>query len=123
MAKILVVEDNKFNLKLFCDLLRIKKHEVLSSIDGVGVVETASTELPNLILMDIQLKGRVSGIDLIKNLKANSLTNHIPIIVITAFAMPKEQEYIIKSGCNMCLTKPISQDNFFKAVNSFTNPE
>ena len=84
-----MVEDNELNLKLFCDLLMLKGHEVIVSKDGLDIVNIAIEQLPELVLMDIQLAD-ISGIDLIKALKNNPQTRRIPIIVITAFAMKNE---------------------------------
>ena len=64
----------------------------------------------------------MSGIDLIKLLKQNSITKHIPIIAITAFAMKSDEEKILKSGCDMYISKPVSIDNFFSAINKFIKP-
>jgi len=122
MNKVLIVEDNELNLKLFHDLLLIQKLEVIISRDGIGVEELAVNEKPDLILMDIQLINGVSGIDLIKDLKANPSTSHIPIIAITAFAMKNDEIRINESGCDMYLSKPVSIDNFFKAVDRFIQP-
>jgi len=118
MAKVLVVEDNELNLKLFCDLLTIKDHEVILSKDGFNILEIVIEQLPDLILMDIQL-ANVSGLDLIKILKNNPKTNKIPIIVITAFAMKNEVMRILESGCDLYLSKPVSIDNFFFSVERF----
>ncbi len=118
MGKVLIVEDNDLNLKLFHDLLMIQKHEVAISRDGLNILDIATKEKPNLILMDIQLNG-VSGTDLIKELKNNNTTKHIPIIAITAFAMKHDETKISKSGCDMYISKPVSIDDFFKAVNKF----
>ena len=118
MAKVLVVEDNELNLKLFCDLLTIKDHEVILSKDGFNILEIVVEQLPDLILMDIQLAD-VSGLDLIKILKNNPKTNKIPIIVITAFAMKNEVMRISESGCDLYLSKPVSIDNFFFSVERF----
>jgi len=118
MAKVLVVEDNELNLKLFCDLLTIKDHEVILSKDGFNILEIVIEQLPDLILMDIQLTD-VSGLDLIKILKNNPKTNKIPIIVITAFAMKNEVMRISESGCDLYLSKPVSIDNFFFSVERF----
>jgi two-component system, cell cycle response regulator DivK len=118
MAKVLVVEDNELNLKLFCDLLTIKDHEVILSKDGFNILEIVIEQLPDLILMDIQLAD-VSGLDLIKILKNNPKTNKIPIIVITAFAMKNEVMRISDSGCDLYLSKPVSIDNFFFSVERF----
>ena len=121
MSKVLIVEDNELNLKLFHDLLMIKKYKVLMSKDGLNILDIAIKERPDLILMDIQLN-EVSGIDLIKGLKKNITTKQIPIIAITAFAMKNDEEKISKSGCDMYISKPVSIDSFFKAINKFVAP-
>lgn len=117
-GKILIVEDNDLNLKLFYDLLTIQNYEVISCKEGVGILEKVIEEKPNLILMDIQLNG-ISGIDIIKELKSNKLTHSIPIIAITAFAMKHDEAKIIQSGCDLYLSKPVSIDKFFEAVDRF----
>ncbi|MEM6338572.1 MAG: response regulator [Pseudomonadota bacterium] len=121
MGKVLIVEDNELNLKLFHDLLMIQKYDVVISKDGLNIMDITTKEKPDLILMDIQLN-EVSGIDLIKLLKKNSTTKHIPIIAITAFAMKNDEEKISESGCDMYISKPVSIDNFFSAVNKFIKP-
>ncbi|MBN8512615.1 MAG: response regulator [Rickettsiales bacterium] len=121
MARVLIVEDNELNLKLFHDLLTIQEHEVVTSRDGKGILELVVTSEPDLILMDIHLNG-LSGIDLVQILKNDSKTSHIPIIVITAFAMKMDEARISKSGCDMYLSKPVSIDKFFKAVEKFLSP-
>ena len=118
MSKVLLVEDNELNMKLFYDLLTIQKHEVIVSKDGVDVINITKKEKPQLILMDIQI-GEISGIDLIKQLKRNAETKDIPIIAITAFAMKRDVSIISRSGCDMYISKPVSIDNFFEAVNKF----
>ncbi|MDP4709379.1 MAG: response regulator [Rickettsiaceae bacterium] len=122
MKKVLIVEDNDLNLKLFYDLLMIKECDIIVSKDGVGVIDIATTELPRLILMDIQLNSGISGIDLIRELKANETTKHIPIIAITAFAMKSDEDLISQSGCDMYLSKPVSIERFFQAIDFFINP-
>ena len=121
MGKVLIVEDNELNLKLFHDLLMIQQYDVVISKDGLNIMDITTKENPDLILMDIQLN-EVSGIDLIKLLKQNSITKHIPIIVITAFAMKSDEAKISKSGCDMYISKPVSIDNFFSAINKFIKP-
>ncbi len=121
MARVLIVEDNELNLKLFHDLLTIQEHEVVTSRDGKGILELVIASKPDLILMDIHLNG-LSGIDLVRILKNDSKTAHIPIIVITAFAMKMDEARISKSGCDMYLSKPVSIDKFFKAVEKFLSP-
>jgi two-component system cell cycle response regulator DivK len=116
--KIAIIEDNALNLKLFYDLLCMRNYEIFTSKSGEEAVELISSKLPELVLMDIQLNG-ISGIDLIKELKSLELTKEIPIIAITAFAMKHDEARIIQSGCDLYISKPVSIDNFYKAIDSF----
>lgn len=123
MSKVLVVEDNDLNLKLFHDLLAFNSHDIIMSRDGANIVELVESQMPDLILMDIQLNG-VSGIDLIKEIKKNPAISQIPIIAITAFAMKNDEAKILASGCDMYLSKPVSIDNFFSSIEKFIpNPQ
>jgi len=115
MRRVLVVEDNDLNLKLFRDLLTIKHCDVITSTEGHDAVAIAQSEHPDLILMDIQLSG-ISGIDIIKTLKSDADTSQIPIIAVTAFAMKQDEINIMQSGCDMYLSKPVSINQFFDAV-------
>lgn len=118
MSKVLIVEDNELNLKLFHDLLLIQNYEVIISKDGIGIPAIVKEQRPSLILMDIQLNG-VSGIDVIRELKEDPETAKVPIIAITAFAMKNDEAKISESGCDMYLSKPVSIDLFFDALNKF----
>jgi len=121
MNKVLIVEDNELNLKLFHDLLLIQNYEVLISKDGIGIPAIVKQQRPDIILMDIQLNG-VSGIDVIKELKDDPETANVPIIAITAFAMKNDEAKISESGCDMYLSKPVSIDLFFDALKKFKKP-
>lgn len=116
--KVLIVEDNKLNMKLFRDILTSEACEVIECFDPMFAMETIAREIPNLILMDIQLP-RISGYDLIKWIKADANYNHIPIIAITAFAMEDDKEKILSLGCEGYMSKPISMDPFIENVNKF----
>ena len=93
--KVLIVEDNKLNMKLFREILIAENCEVIECADPMFAMDKISNELPNLILMDIQLP-RISGYDLITWIKADANISHIPIIAITAFAMEDDKEKILK---------------------------
>lgn len=118
MAKILVVEDNDLNLKLFKDLLHVKGHEVLVSQEGHDAFDIAKNDMPDLILMDIQLRG-ISGIDIVKEIKSFPATSSIPVIAVTAFAMKNDEERFISEGCDMYLAKPLSIDALYNAINKY----
>lgn len=120
MTKIVIVEDNKLNAKLFHDLLEINGYDMIFSIDGSDLLEIVEKEKPNIILMDIQL-GKNSGIDLIKNLKSRSDTSDIPIIAVTAFATKDDEARINAAGCDVYLSKPISINAFFSAIKEYAS--
>ena len=116
--KVLIVEDNKLNMKLFREILIAENCEVIECADPMFAMDKISNELPNLILMDIQLP-RISGYDLITWIKADANISHIPIIAITDFAMEDDKEKILALGCEEYMSKPISMDPFIRNVNKF----
>lgn len=118
MYKILIVEDNELNMKLFFDLLSLQQCQIIKSSCGIGVVEIVKQHHPDLILMDIQLSD-ISGLDVIKILKEDDDTSDIPIISITAFAMKQDEQRITESGCNLYLSKPVSIEKFFESIRQF----
>lgn len=118
MAKrILVVEDNELNLKLFCDLLRAHGHETLAVSDGREVLQQAGTFRPDLVIMDIHLP-HVSGLDLIIALKADPALASVPIMAVTAYAGKGDEERIREAGAEAYVSKPISVMKFIEVVNS-----
>ena len=119
MAKrILVVEDNDLNRKLFCDVLKANGHEVVPVADGRNVVATAQRFVPDLVIMDIQLP-EISGLDITRKIKADAMIKHIPVIAVTAFAMKDDEEKILAAGCEAYLSKPIAIDVFLSTVRRF----
>lgn len=116
--KILVVEDNELNFKLFRDLLVTYNFDVIGTKDGFEAVSLIKSSLPDVIIMDIQLRG-VSGFDIIKEIKQDDTIKHIPIIAVTAFAMKNDQEKIMTSGCDAYVPKPISILSFVNTINKF----
>ncbi len=113
--KILIVEDNELNLKLFTDLLEAHGHRVVKTRDGEKAEDMTADEQPDLVIMDIQLP-HISGIDIIKNIKARPDLKHIPILAVTAFAMHDDEEKIMAAGCEGYLAKPISIESFLGSV-------
>lgn len=116
--KVLIVEDNELNLKLFRDLLEANDITPVETRDGKNLMDLVMREMPDLILMDIQLP-EISGLDLIQEIKGNSNTNNIPIIAVTAFAMKEDEEKILASGCESYIAKPIAIEGFIEKVNSY----
>ncbi len=115
MARILVVEDNKANLKLARLLLVNAGHTVLDAEDAESGVAIARTELPDLILMDIQLPG-MDGLAATALLKADSATAAIPIIALTAMAMTEDREKCRAAGCDGYIAKPLRYTELYSAI-------
>ena len=106
MKKILVVEDNAMNRALLQTILKPQGYDLLVAEDGQTGVDLAFREKPDLILMDVMLPV-MSGYDATRKIKANPTTRHIPILAITASAMPRERDRALDAGCDGYLTKPI----------------
>jgi two-component system cell cycle response regulator DivK len=113
--KILVVEDNELNLKLFCDLLRAHAYEVEPVRDGREALATARSFAPDLIVMDIQMP-HISGLELIEQIKADDDLKPIPIMAVTAYAAKGDEERIRDAGAEGYVSKPISVLRFVEAV-------
>ena len=113
--KVLVVEDNELNLKLFCDLLRAHDYIAEPVRDGREAVARAREFAPDLVIMDIQLPN-VSGLELIETLKADAQLKPIPIMAVTAYAAKGDEERIRAAGAEAYVSKPISVTRFVESV-------
>lgn len=116
--KILIVEDNELNMKLFNDLLRAHGYETIQTRSGTEAIELARRHHPDLILMDIQLP-EVSGLDVTRWIKEDEELHAIPVIAVTAFAMKGDEERIRKGGCEAYISKPISVARFMETVRRY----
>jgi two-component system cell cycle response regulator DivK len=116
--KVLIVEDNELNMKLFRDLLEAHQIDTVETHDGKNVLEMAREHKPDLILMDIQLP-EISGLDVTKMLKADEDLKSIPVIAVTAFAMKGDEEKIRQGGCEDYISKPISLTDFLQVINKY----
>ena len=113
--KILVVEDNELNLKLFCDLLRAHGYEAEPVRDGREAVERARSFGPDLVVMDIQMPW-ISGLELIEQMKGDEELRATPIMAVTAYAAKGDEERIRQAGAEGYVSKPISLMRFIEAV-------
>ena len=119
--KILVVEDNELNLKLFCDLLRAHDYEAEAVRDGREAVDRARGFAPDLVVMDIQMP-YISGLDLIEQMKGDDELRGIPIMAVTAYAAKGDEERIRDAGAEGYVSKPISVLRFVDAVRALLAP-
>jgi len=116
--RILVVEDNRLGLMLLSQLLGVHGYEILQTPEGSGAIDLARDKQPDLILMDIGLPD-ICGLDVTRLLKQDDQTKAIPIIAVTAFAMPGDERRALESGCDAYITKPIIMDKLLRAIGSF----
>jgi two-component system cell cycle response regulator DivK len=113
--KVLIVEDNELNMKLFHDLLEAQGYDILETREGLQALAMAREHHPDLILMDIQLP-EISGLEVTKWLKEDEELAAIPVVAVTAFAMKGDEERIREGGCEAYISKPISVTHFLETI-------
>ena len=112
---ILIVEDNEKNRKLARDVLQFKGYRTIEAETGETGVAMALEQKPDLVLMDYQLPG-IDGIEAFRRIRGNAATAHIPIVAVTASAMPEEAKKMKEAGFDGFQTKPINVKDFVQAV-------
>jgi two-component system cell cycle response regulator DivK len=113
--RVLVVEDNELNLRLFCDLLRAHQYETEGVRDAREALERAQLYMPDIIVMDIQMP-HISGLDLIEAIRRDLTLRRIPIMAVTAYAAKGDEEKIRASGADAYVAKPISLMRFMDSI-------
>ena len=116
--KILIVEDNELNMKLFSDLLEAHGYETRETREGLKAISIAKTFQPDLILMDIQLP-EVSGLEVTKWIKDEQTLADVPVVAVTAFAMKGDEKRIRDGGCAAYISKPITVSSFLATIREF----
>lgn len=117
MAKILLVEDNATNRDMLSRRLQRRGFTVCTAVDGPSGIEAARTERPDLILMDIAL-GDMDGWEATRHIKRDPLTARIPIIALTAHALPSDRARSIEVGCAEFDTKPVVFERLMEKIGS-----
>jgi two-component system cell cycle response regulator DivK len=108
MAKtVLIVEDNELNMKLFHDLLEAHGYQTVGTRNGIEALDLARKHKPDLILMDIQLP-KISGLDVVRRLRAEAATAATPIVALTSFALSGDDQKAKDAGATAYLAKPYS---------------
>ncbi|MBD2203471.1 PAS domain S-box protein [Calothrix sp. FACHB-1219] len=105
-ALILLVEDNQANITTMANYLQHRGYRLAIANDGKQAIEQIYSQRPDIILMDIQMP-EMDGIEAIKRIREDEQFNHIPIIALTALAMPSDRETCLAAGANEYLTKPV----------------
>src|SRR6266700_7908835 len=117
---ILIVEDSELNLKLLKDILDFRGYLTLVTGSGTAALDLARQHHPDLILLDIQLPD-IAGTEVARRLKADEQTRAIPIIAVTAFAMPGDRERILHGGCDDYISKPFNIHELLAIVGRYTD--
>lgn len=113
--KIMVVEDNRLNMLLASDYLKLNGFEVIEASDGEQALLMVSSERPDLILMDIQMPG-IDGLEVTRRLKEDPSTRTISIIAMTALAMQGDEKMCLNAGCDDYIRKPVNLDEMIAKV-------
>ncbi|HEX3503278.1 MAG TPA: response regulator [Xanthobacteraceae bacterium] len=117
MVKILYVEDNEDNIYMLSSRLKRRGYDVVSARDGEQGISMARSEAPALILMDLSLPV-VDGWEATRRLKAEALTQDIPVIALSAHAMAGDREKAIAAGCDDYDTKPVELPRLLEKISS-----
>ena len=115
---ILVVEDNKLNMKLVRGLIKIGKYNMLEANDAELGIQLIREQMPDLVLMDIQLPG-MDGLSATKIIKEDPDLKDIPIVALTSYAMQGDKEKALAAGCTGYIAKPIDTRKFLETVSQY----
>jgi len=118
--RVLVVEDNELNLKLFCDLLRAHGHEAEPVRDARDALERAQLSRPDLIVMDIQMP-HISGLELIEAVRRDVVLRPTPIMAVTAYAGKGDEDRIREAGADAFVSKPITLARFMQSIDELSD--
>src|SRR5271157_1702159 len=119
-ARVVVIEDNPFNAKGLCDYLCFKGFRVeraSNALDGIGLTQRLQ---PSLVVMDIQMPG-MDGLEAIQRIRQLPAIGDVPIIALTALAMPGDRERCLKAGATDYIAKPVALDDFFQLATKLTS--
>ena len=116
--KILIVEDNPSNLKLFKFILEPVKCKLLEAYDGAEALRIAREEKPDIILMDIQIP-KMDGLEVTRQLRKLDEFKETPIIALTAFAMDRDEKAGFEAGCSDYLTKPFNTEKLMNILSKY----
>ncbi len=118
MSKILIIEDNEQNMYLMDFILKKSGHEVSQAWDGREGIELALENIPDLIVLDIQLP-KMDGYAVAEELRKNSGLTDVPIVAVTSYAMAGDRERTIEAGCTGYIEKPINPETFIAELESY----
>ena len=120
MSRILIVEDNEMNRDMLSRRLQRRGYDIIFAVDGEAGVQTATAELPDLILMDMGLP-IIDGWEATRRLKQSQTTRHIPIVALSAHAMSGDRALAMEAGCDDYDTKPVDLARLLEKIEALLN--
>ena len=120
--KILVIEDNQMNMMLVRDLLQLEGYTVLEAMDAEKGLQMARKNLPDLILMDIQLPG-MDGLEATRIICQDPVLKTVPVVALTSYAVKGDEQMAREAGCIGYIAKPVDTRSFNNTVSGFLNSE
>lgn len=115
METALVIEDNPNNMVLICDILEFNGYSVIQAETGTSGFEIAKSHLPDFIILDIQLPD-INGFNVLEKIRENAITENIPVIAMTSYAMAGDKAKFIAAGCDGYVEKPIEPGLVIKQI-------
>jgi two-component system, cell cycle response regulator DivK len=113
--RVLIVEDNEKNMKLFRDVLQATGYSTLEATTGEEAIELSLSQAPALVLMDVQLPG-IDGVEALERMRQNERTASIPVLALTAQAMSGDRERFLEAGFDGYLAKPVDVGELIETV-------
>jgi len=119
--RVLIIEDNQLNLKLFHDILTASGFETIAATRGMYGLSLVKRHRPDLVVIDIQLPD-ISGLDVIRLIKGDKNLRGIPVLAVTAFQSRVDERWLLETGCDGFVAKPISVIGFVNQVKNLLRP-
>ena len=113
--KIVIVEDEPIAADLFEEMLRVDRYEVIKTHNGGGALSVIQTERPDAVLLDIMMPD-ISGIDVLRFMRREPGLEHIPVVIVSAKALPSDIRTGMEAGATAYLTKPVGLDELRQTV-------
>ena len=119
---VLVIEGNELNMKLVRSMLQLRHYQVLEAGDAETGIQLARENMPDLILMDIQLPG-MDGLQATRIIRKDPILRHIPVMAHTSHAMQGDEQKAISAGCAGYIAKPIDTRSFLDNLAGYLEPQ
>ena len=120
MSTVLIIEDNEMNVRLFSDLLKSRRYNVISCLDSTQALQMVKEYKADVILMDIQMPN-ISGLELTRLIRSDKTICDTKIIAVSAFAMEDDIVRIRSAGCDDYISKPIEINSFFQTISRYVS--